>query len=86
MVLVMNLARNALEVQQVRPCMVLNGLTIMLRIDAMFPVVKEIGTLASGMKLKFDSLEKTKSVANTLQKPIQIFLAKHAHEKNQRFF
>lgn len=86
MVIVMNLVRNALGVQQVPPNMVLNGLAIMLSIYVMFPVVKEIGILGSNVRLEFDSLEKIKSVANTLQAPIQRFLNKHSSEKHKTFF
>ncbi|MDR1890777.1 MAG: type III secretion system export apparatus subunit SctR [Puniceicoccales bacterium] len=86
MVIVMNLVRNALGVQQVPPNMVLNGLAIMLSIYVMFPVVNEIGVLSANIKLEFDSLEKIKSVASTLQVPIQRFLKKHSSEKHKAFF
>ncbi|MDR1173265.1 MAG: type III secretion system export apparatus subunit SctR [Puniceicoccales bacterium] len=86
MVVVMNLVRNALGVQQVPPNMVLNGLAIMLSIYVMFPVVKEIGVLGANIPLEFDSLEKIKAVANTLQAPIQKFLDKHSNQKHKAFF
>jgi type III secretion protein R len=86
MVVIMNLVRNALGVQQVPPNMVLNGLAIMLSIYVMFPVVKEIGILAADVPLEFDSLAKIKAIVETLQKPIQKFLSKHSNEKNKLFF
>ncbi|MDR2432146.1 MAG: type III secretion system export apparatus subunit SctR [Puniceicoccales bacterium] len=86
MVVVMNLVRNALGVQQVPPNMVLNGLAIMLSIYVMFPVVKEIGILGANVPMEFDSLEKIKAVANTLQAPIQKFLNKHTSNKHKSFF
>jgi type III secretion protein R len=86
MVIVMNLVRNALGVQQVPPNMVLNGLAILLSIYVMFPVVKETGTLFNTIQLEFDSLEQIKSVFNTLQKPIQGFLKKHTSDKHKIFF
>jgi type III secretion protein R len=85
-VVVMNLVRNALGVQQVPPNMVLNGLAIMLSIYVMFPIVKEIGTLANGIDFDFNSLESIKNVATTLQKPVQAFLTKHTRDKNKMFF
>ncbi|MDR1413735.1 MAG: type III secretion system export apparatus subunit SctR [Puniceicoccales bacterium] len=85
-VVVMNLVRNALGVQQVPPNMVLNGLAIMLSIYVMFPVVKEIGTLANEINFDFNSIENVKNVLTTMQKPIQNFLTKHTREKNKLFF
>lgn len=86
MVIVMNLVRNALGVQQVPPNMVLNGLAIMLSIYVMFPVVKEIGLRAGTVKLEFDSFEQIKKVVNTLQEPLQGFLNKHTNDKHKSFF
>ncbi|MDR1432721.1 MAG: type III secretion system export apparatus subunit SctR [Puniceicoccales bacterium] len=85
-VVVMNLVRNALGVQQVPPNMVLNGLAIMLSIYVMFPVVKEIGAKADSLSFEFDSMEKIKNVATELQKPLQAFLQKHTASKNKAFF
>jgi type III secretion protein R len=86
MVVVMNLVRNALGVQQVPPNMVLNGLAIMLSIYVMFPVVKEVGALSQGLKFEFESVEQIKQVVNALQKPVQEFLKKHTNGKNKTFF
>ncbi|MDR2737832.1 MAG: type III secretion system export apparatus subunit SctR [Puniceicoccales bacterium] len=86
MVIVMNLVRNALGVQQVPPNMVLNGLAIMLTLYVMFPVVKEVTTTASSMKFEFNSLVEIKGVAEKLQAPIQKFLNKHTVKKNKAFF
>ena len=86
MVIVMNLVRNALGVQQVPPNMVLNGLAIMLSIYVMFPVIKETGLRAGTIKLEFDSIAKIKEVAQTLQEPIKGFLKEHTNNVNKSFF
>ncbi|MDR3144303.1 MAG: type III secretion system export apparatus subunit SctR [Puniceicoccales bacterium] len=86
MVVVMNLVRNALGVQQVPPNMVLNGLAIMLSMYVMFPVVKEIGTISQNTKFEFDSLEQIKASVSVMQKPLQEFLKKHTDHKSKMFF
>jgi type III secretion protein R len=86
MVVVMNLVRNALGVQQVPPNMVLNGLAIMLSIYVMFPVVKETGRLVGTVKFDFNSLQEIKETASTLSRPLQSFLGKHTLQKHKKFF
>jgi type III secretion protein R len=86
MVIVMNLVRNALGVQQVPPNMVLNGLAIMLSLYVMFPVIKDVTTVASNTKFEIESLAEIKKIAIELQKPVQKFLGKHTNKKNKSFF
>lgn len=86
MVIVMNLVRNALGVQQVPPNMVLNGLAIMLSLYVMFPTIKEIGSIAVNTPLNVQSFEDIKNIASAFETPIKKFLDKHTVEKNKTFF
>jgi type III secretion protein R len=85
-VVVVNLVRNALGVQQVPPNMVINGISIMLSIYIMFPVVKEVGTVLEGVSMNFNSMEDVKRVVNAVQKPVQKFLSERTSHKNKTFF
>lgn len=85
-VIVINLIRNALGVQQIPPNMAINGLAILLTIYIMMPVFND-----TYMILKEKDFS-NKDAAVLLQNlgeakgPIQGFLSKHSDEREKKFF
>lgn len=86
LVVVLNLLRNALGLQQVPPNIVLNGMALVLTLYVMYPVGLEmsarIGTLppsnagASGLLV----------VAEKAKEPLRDFLIQHTHARERTFF
>lgn len=88
LVVVFNLLRNALGVQQIPPNMVMNGMAILLTVFVMVPVgtdmhraAKEAGIVTAGnfSQIKMTDLEKT-------AEPLKDFLRKHAHPATRILF
>lgn len=90
-VVVLNLIRNALGVQQIPPNMVVNGLAIILSIYVMTPVAQETFTAlqqqgldkAKITQLNVDQMRAGWEVAKV---PLQGFLKKHSTERERAFF
>lgn len=86
LIIVFNLIRNALGVQQVPPNMVLNGLGLVLTLFIMTPVVEESFTLIRQMDISKMTTEQTIESAITAAMPLKKFLLKHSKEIDRNFF
>ncbi len=83
---VMGLLRNAIGVQQIPSNMVLNGIALILSAYIMAPVAMDA---MDGMRGKPSAPSPAQQFAYALeaaQEPYRKFLAKHAHERERRFF
>ncbi len=101
-VVVTNLLRNALGVQQIPPTMALNGLALILSVYVMAPVIEDTYVLVKNSKIALNQLEHPSEAATTEKKassldqmieaikvgqgPIKNFLKKHASPKECGFF
>ncbi|MCD8351840.1 MAG: type III secretion system export apparatus subunit SctR [Planctomycetaceae bacterium] len=91
---VLSLVRNALGVQQVPPNMVLNGMSIILSIFIMAPVLEAVIArvpqdaigLGSAREISLSSLSGLAQAADTAVEPLRDFLLKHAKPKSRVFF
>lgn len=85
-VIVINLIRNALGVQQIPPNMAINGLAIILTIYIMMPVFNDTFMIIKDQ----DYSNKNASVLLTnlgeAKGPVQGFLARHSDEREKQFF
>ena len=90
-VVVINLLRNALGIQQIPPYLVVNGLAIILSIYIMAPVASQSFDIikARNLSLKewsemnFDQLQDN---LTQIQTPLQQFLSAHVKERDVAFF
>lgn len=90
-VVVLNLIRNALGVQQIPPNMVINGLAIILSIYIMAPVAQDTYTILeqqglAKMNLSQMNVDTMRTMAGEAKKPLQEFLTKHSHDRERAFF
>ncbi|RYX91576.1 MAG: EscR/YscR/HrcR family type III secretion system export apparatus protein [Comamonadaceae bacterium] len=84
-VVVLTLVRNALGVQQVPSTMVINGLALILTMYILAP----IGMVVSDAVASHPTQDLTQRVGVAMdagREPYRSFLAKHAHERERRFF
>jgi type III secretion protein R len=91
---VLSILRNAMGTQQIPPTQVINGMSIILSIYIMYPVMLEI---KDATKVYFDSRTGSplmsdatsglvKDAATSAKEPIRKFLLKHAHLKDRLLF
>ena len=85
-VVVLNLLRNALGIQQIPPNLVLNGLALVLSIYVMYPVIQEINTQVADMENIGASTDSLLDAANVAKEPLRDFLIKHADSRERDFF
>ena len=84
-VVVLNLVRNALGVQQVPPTMVINGLALVMTAYILMPTAK--ATLDAVKYKSADSVtDRVLDVMDAAREPFRAFLSKHAHEREKRYF
>lgn len=86
LVVVMQLVRNALGVQQIPPTMVINGLAIILSVYIMAPVFWEIGENLQDKELSLKEVDTIGIVANAVKGPVREFLKQHANPDTVVFF
>jgi len=85
-VVVLNLLRNALGLQQVPPNVVLNGLALVLSIYVMYPVGIEIGNKLQGINNIGSSTQTMLKAADQSKEPLREFLIKHSRPVERAFF
>ncbi len=87
-VVVMSLIRNALGVQQIPPNMVINGLSIILTMYIMNPVVQETYEIVRDNWDTIDTKEITsvEAVIVEASEPLKAFLLKHSSTRERLFF
>lgn len=84
-VVVLNLVRNALGVQQVPPTMVINGLALVMTAYVLMPTAR--ATLDAVKNKPADTAtERVLDVMDAAREPFRAFLSKHAHEREKRYF
>ena len=84
-VVVLNLVRNALGVQQVPPTMVINGLALVMTAYILLPTAK--ATMDAVKSKPADSVtERAVDLLDAAREPFRAFLSKHAHEREKRYF
>jgi type III secretion protein R len=84
-VVVLNLVRNALGVQQVPPTMVINGLALVMTAYILMPTAK--ATMDAVKSKPADSVtERAIDLLDAAREPFRAFLSKHAHEREKRYF
>lgn len=86
LVVVFQLIRSAMGLQQTPPTMVLNGISLVLSLYIMFPVGQKIY-----MSLEDNQLQKAGAVEiiqmlNIAKEPVRVFLQKHAKASECNFF
>ncbi len=85
-VVVLNLLRNALGLQQVPPNTVINGLALVLSIYVMYPVGLGMGERVQGMQNIGNSTQSMLKAADTAKEPLRDFLLKHSRPVERAFF
>lgn len=89
-VVVLNLLRNALGLQQVPPNVVINGLAIILSIYVMYPVILDthdvVTTRSNNMPDGELSLSRILDLADHGKQPLKNFLVKHSSDSERAFF
>jgi len=85
-VVVLNLLRNALGLQQVPPNTVINGLALVLSVYVMYPVGLEMGEQVKNMQNIGASTQSMLKAADTAKEPLREFLLKHSRPVERTFF
>jgi len=85
-VVVLNLLRNALGLQQVPPNVVINGLALVLSIYVMYPVGTAMGERVQTMQNIGASTQNMLKAADTAKEPLREFLLKHSRPVERAFF
>lgn len=85
-VVIFNLIRNALGIQQIPPNMVLNGLAIIMSVYVMTPVIQDSYAILKDVDFKDQDIPTSLAKLSTAKQPLQDFLFKHSREKERRFF
>jgi len=85
-VVVLNLLRNALGVQQIPPNLVLNGLAIILSIYVMYPVIQDMSQRIGELDNIGQTSDSLLEAANVAKEPLRGFLIKHADQRERDFF
>ena len=85
-VIVLSLIRNALGIQQNPPNLVLNGLSIILSLYVMSPVI--VATFDVVKDAEFDVSKRVAllETMNQAKEPLQAFLKKHSSSRERKFF
>lgn len=83
---VMMLVRNALGVQQVPPNIALYGLSLVLSLYIMAPVMQEVGTALRSEPEALSNIESTFSAFGKGVEPLRTFLFKYSKPEQRAFF
>ena len=86
---VLGLLRNAMGVQQVPPNMVLNGIALIVSCYIMAPILMDASraiTVGNAPQGTESNAQQVLAAADAAREPFRRFLAKHAHEREKRFF
>lgn len=83
---VFSLLRSALGIQQVPPNMVLYGISLILTVYIMSPVGHATFDLVKDESIDKADVKKIFEIVGKAKEPLKAFLAKHAREKDRRFF
>lgn len=83
---VLSLIRNALGVQQVPPNMVINGLSILLTIYIMYPVVQDTFDIARTMDYDMNNIAELEPKLSQTCVPLKKFLLQHSKSRGRAFF
>jgi type III secretion protein R len=83
---VFSLLRSALGIQQVPPNMVLYGISLILTVYIMSPVGHAMLDLVKDESLDNTDVKTILEIVGKTKEPLKAFLAKHAREKDRRFF
>lgn len=86
LVVVLNLVRNALGIQQIPPNIVINGLSIVLTFYIMAPVAQQTYDLVANANFQGKSWVGVKDVLYEARTPLQGFLYKHSTQMDRKFF
>lgn len=85
-VVVLNIVRNALGVQQTPPNMALNGLAVILTIYIMAPVLSDSYARIKAQDNQFQSFADYERALTDGGEPIKAFLKRHTNERQRQFF
>ena len=85
-VIVLSLIRNALGIQQIPPNMVINGLSIILSVYIMYPVIQTTYDTLREQEIDFKNLDSLEESSTRMIEPIKGFLMEHASERERAFF
>jgi type III secretion protein R len=86
-VVVLNLTRNALGVQQVPPTMVINALAMILSAYIMAPIgTKAFDVIKSEVGTKTPAAQLMKQIGSAVEQPFVEFLEKHSNLRERKFF
>lgn len=86
LVVVFFLIRNALGIQQIPPNMVLHGLTLILTVYIMAPVIVAVYEMLQQTDLSAADGSQILAMAEQASQPFRAFLAKHAGDAEKVFF
>lgn len=85
-VIVINLIRNALGVQQIPPNIAVNGLAIILTIYIMTPVMSDTYAIIEKQDYSHKTIGSFVENLKEAKGPMQAFLAKHSNDREKKFF
>lgn len=85
-IVVLNLVRNALGVQQIPPTIVINGLALALSIFIMAPVALDTADLAKQIPAPKSGITEIMDAVDKLSPPIRQFLTKNTSESATNMF
>lgn len=85
-VVILNLIRNALGVQQIPPNMVINGLAIILTIYIMAPVIHDTYNALKDRDIQTKNFDNLMDTIGEAKEPIRQFLIKHSKARERNFF
>ena len=85
-IIVFNLLRNALGIQQIPPNMALNAIALVLTMYIMAPVGLACYDILKNHELQVDNLQSIENAINDSIQPYREFLQKHTDERERSFF
>lgn len=86
-VVVLNLVRNALGVQQVPPTMVINALAMILSAYIMAPIgSKAVQAVRDQVGQKTPTVEVIRTIGGAIEQPFVEFMTKHSNVRERKFF
>lgn len=85
-VVVLNIVRNALGVQQTPPNMALNGLAVILTLYIMAPVLSDCYDRIKAQNNAFQTISDYELLVTDGGQPVKSFLMRHTSERQRQFF
>ena len=86
LVVVFNLIRSALGLQQVPPNIVINGLALILSLFVLYPVLHESGAILKGKDFSNLKAAEVLELGEEASQPLKGFLKKHTREEQKMLF